>query len=354
VTTLSRYVVGRFLLAFLGSLLILALAVLVVDMLLYLQAILETESSAWGVIKALLMRVAAVYLPYLIPVATFTGALFAVGSAARALEILAIKAGGISPVRAMVPIFIAAALLSGLTFVLNETVTIRAAAAMRGAGGAQRGHLSIGDGTIWRHTGRFVYHIVEPDAGVADSAGITLYERNEAGRLLRAIHAREGTELGPDTWEFRAATIRTFDLADPGQPPSIEQFPEITLELKEDRPPPMLRAQLETLPVWDLANASAVNESPALLGVLHHRLTAPLSVLLFALLAVPLGLSVERTRSMATPALRGVGLLFLFLLAREYSTTLAEDSAQLAALTPWMIVLLFGAVGAVSLYRTPT
>ena len=117
----------------------------------------------------------------------------------------------------------------------------------------------------------------------------------------------------------------------------------------------MLRTQIETLPVWDLATiAQGRRGNPGLHALLHQRLTAPLMVLLFALLAVPLGLRVEQTRSLAAPALQGVALLFVFLLAREYATALPTESATVAGLAPWLTVLLFGSWSAYLLYRTPT
>jgi len=79
VSTLSRYVASRFLRAFLGAFVILALSVLVVDMLLNLEDVLEAERSLSGALRFLALRLASVYLPYLLPVATFTGAFFAVG-----------------------------------------------------------------------------------------------------------------------------------------------------------------------------------------------------------------------------------------------------------------------------------
>ena len=83
VSTLSRYVADplparlRW-----ARCVILALSVLVVDMLLNLEDVLEAERSLLGAIRFLWLRLASVYLPYLLPVATFTGAFF-VGRPAR-------------------------------------------------------------------------------------------------------------------------------------------------------------------------------------------------------------------------------------------------------------------------------
>ena len=75
--------------------------------------------------------------------------------------------------------------------------------------------------------------------------------------------------------------------------------------------------------------------------------------LLFAVLAVPLGLSVERTRSLALPALQGVGILFAFVCFREYGSGLSTQGPLAAALVPWLVITLFFAFGAWRLTRVP-
>ena len=77
-------------------------------------------------------------------------------------------------------------------------------------------------------------------------------------------------------------------------------------------------------------------------------------VLVFALLAVPLGLRVERTRSLALPALQGVTLLFLFLLAREYGASFGAAGAVSAVVAPWSTLLVFAGLGATLLARADT
>jgi lipopolysaccharide export system permease protein len=345
--------------AFTGSILILALVLLVVDMLLNLGDVLEAESTIGGAILVLLQRSAATYLPYLIPVATFTGAFFAVGQAARSSELVAIKAGGISPLGALLPVFAVSVLIALFALVLNETVTLRAATALHaGRGGGSLGEVTLRSGTIWYHTGRFIYNIRDPQPGSNTVRDVRVFERDEAGRLVRLVAAEEATRLAPHQWSFKGATVRRFDAEQAKQPPTLERAEEVTLELGEDRTPHLQQAELVVLPLGTLSDyVSAVLADGGNPGraraLLHSRLTIPFLVILFALLAVPLGLSVEQTRSLALPALQGVGLLFVFLLVREYGASFGARGELSAALAPWLTLVVFFAFGGWRLSRVP-
>jgi LPS export ABC transporter permease LptG len=355
VSTLSRYVATRFLRAFAGAFVILALSVLVVDMLLNLEDVLEAERSFSGALRFLGLRLASVYLPYLLPVATFTGAFFAVGLLARSREIIAIKAGGISPLLALIPVFIASVFIAILALLANETLTVGASAALAKQSGAAGGGVELRAGTIWYHTGRYVYNIRSADAGSDSVRDIRVFERNDAGRMVRLIQAARARRLAPHEWRFEGATVRTFDPDRPEIPPRVERAREITLRLEEERSPRLLQAEIAALPVWTLSRYVQASPLDARArSLLHQRLTGPLLVLLFALLAVPLALRVERTRSLALPALEGVVVLFAFLLAREYGASFSSASAAAAVAAPWAILLAFAGLGAFQLSRVET
>lgn len=358
-TTLWRYVTIRFVSAFLASVGILALVVLVVDMLLNMDEIFEAQDTVRGAIRFLVVRNAALYLPYLIPVATFTGAFFAVGNAARHHEIVAIKAGGVSPLRALLPVVAVSVVIAGLALVLTETITIRSTAALDALSGREgAGQISLRSGTIWYHTGRFVYNVRNPDAAGEGVDDIHVYERDAKGRLVRRVHAAHAVRLAPNRWRFEDATVRVFDPDDPLQPPRIERAEQIELALSSDRSPRLLQRELAALPLWELSDyVGAVLESGGDPGraraQLHARLTGPLLAVLFAVLALPLGLRVETTRNLALPALQGVGILFVFLLAREYGMSFSRHGALSAAIVPWTVLVVFLAWGGFQLARVP-
>jgi len=358
VKTLWRYISVRFLRSFLASLVILALVVVIVDTLLNLQEVLEATDTLWGAVQMLFMRTASLYLAYLIPFAMFAGVFLSLGLAARSREILAMKAGGINPHRAVLPIFFWAVLISILALILNETVTVPASSSLNERLGMRAGEIYLGSGTIWYHTGRFIYNIRSPDPKEETVQDIRIFERNEAGRLVRLIRAREARREAPGVWRFRGATVRRFDPNAPDAPPSVEHSPEITLELAEDRSPRLLRAELATLPIGTLVRhvitvRAAGDKAPGAEALLSQRLAIPLMVVLFALLAVPLSLRVEETRSIALPAVQAALVLLVFLTAREYAPRFASPETLTASLAPWIVLTAFFAFGAWRLARVP-
>jgi lipopolysaccharide export system permease protein len=344
--------------SFLGSVAILALVVIVVDMLLHLEDVFEATDTLWGAIQTLLMRTASLYLPYLLPFAAFTGVFLSLGLAARSREVLAMKAGGISPLRAIVPVFLWSVAISLAALVLNETVTVPASSTLNEQLGIRPGQIYLRSGTIWYHTGRFIYNIRSSDPTKDTVRDIRVFERDEAGRLIRLIQAERARRKAPSIWLFQDATMRSFDPENPGAPPSVERSPGITLELAEERSPRRLEAELATLPVWTVARhvltvRASGDEAPGAEALLSERLSVPLLVILFALLAIPLSLRIEQTQSVALPAVQAVFLLFLFLMAREYVPRFASLGAVAAALAPWLVLTPFFAFGAWRLARIP-
>jgi len=212
--------------------------------------------------------------------------------------------------------------------------------------------------TIWYHTGRFIYNIRSPDPKEESVRDIRVFERNEAGRLVRLIRGDEARREAPRVWQFRGATVRRFDPATPDAPPSIEHSPLITLELAEDRSPRLLRAELATLPIGTLARhvisvRASGDKAPGAEALLSQRLSIPLMVILFALLAVPLSLRVEQTQSIALPAVQAALILFLFLTAREYAPRFAALGSLATSLAPWLVLTGFFAFGGWRLARVP-
>jgi lipopolysaccharide export system permease protein len=358
VSTLWRHISRRFLAAFAGSLVILTLAVSIVDMLLNLDDILGAKGSLLSAMKFLAMRTGANYLPYLLPVATFLGVFATIGQAARNREVLAMKAGGISPFRALVPIFLISAIIALFALILNESVTVPFRAEVSAYRYGTHGQLAIRGDLVWYHTGRFIYYTpsLESDHGVIRD--FRILERGRDGRLQRFVYAATATQVSKREFTLHDAVIRRFDPNDPDAPPDVERAPEITLTLA-DRDLPELDHEAKALPLNALsayvraALNAGVNAAAACVA-LHARLTLPLLVPLFALLAAPFAFLVEQTKSLARPALQGVGLIALFMVSRDYGDGIAAQAGNVhaAMLVPWLTVLTFATFGAWRLTRT--
>ncbi len=356
--TLWRYYSLRFLQAFAGSLLILALLVVVVDMLLHWGDIMDAEVTLSAALRVLLLRSAASYLIYLIPVAAFAGSFVVIGQATRWLEVMALRAGGVSPLRAFVPLLLLALVLSAFTLWLNETVGRAAAVLVAKQAGLLTDNIELRSGTWWYHSGRVIYSGRDPNRAGSSIRDARIFERDDAGHLIRTVHARSAHRLNEREWRFEQAIVRSFDTTDPTQPPHVTKARSITLPLESLRNLRLDARELAalTLPQLssyiDLAESRGADSGPAR-SILHGRLSAPVLVLLFVVLAIPLALAAERTKSLALPTLQGVAVLSAFLVLREYAGGIAFRLGGPAALLPWLLVAAFLAWSGVRLLRVP-
>jgi lipopolysaccharide export LptBFGC system permease protein LptF len=303
------------------------------------------------------LRTFAQYFAYLVPAASFTGAFFTVAQGARAREIVALKAGGVNPLVVVLPVF-GIAMLAGLGLALvQETAGVRAAAVLAGRTGAMRGELTR-SGAIWYNAGRVIYSARESDPEGERVADIHVLERDERGHLLRQIHAERAVRVSPQQWRFENAVVRSFDPASPTTPPRFERAAGVTLELAADRTPRLHPDELAALTLPTLGDyvsavlAAGGSPGPARF-VFHQRASAPVLCLLFALLAVPLALSIETSAALAQRALEGVVWLAVFLFLRDAAGGAAQPGGPPALWLPWGIVGLFFALAAVRLARSP-
>jgi lipopolysaccharide export LptBFGC system permease protein LptF len=355
--TLWRHYALRFGRAFAAALFILTLLVIAVDSLLELDEIPASERTLLAAVTRVGLHVFAQYLSYLVPAACFGAAFFTVAQSARSREVVALKAGGVNPLVAFLPLF-ALALVAGLALALvQETVGVRAAGRLAAGKNAVRGEVTR-SGAIWYNAGRVIYSARESDAHGERVADIHVLERDAEGRLLRRIHAERAVRLSPQQWRFEEAVIRTFDPAVPSTPPRFERAAEITLELAADRTPRLHPDELAALTLPTLGDyvsavlAAGGSPGPARLAY-HLRASAPPLCLLFALLAVPLALTVESSGALARRLLQGVGAFGLVLLVRDAAGGFAQAGGSPALWLPWATLALFFAAAAVQLVRAP-
>jgi lipopolysaccharide export system permease protein len=352
---LPRYFLARFVVAFAAVLVVLVLAVGVVELLGDFDDVVGSSEGFAGALLFVALRIPSQWLPLLVPVAAFVAAFVALGTAARSLEFVAIKAGGVSPLRVLVPVVLAGVVVSGLGLAANETLGIRAHEAWRRHVGGED-QVEFRRGSFWYHKGRYVYNVRDADPQARQLREVAIFELDGDGQLVRSIQAARARIDGDGRWQLEDAVIRRFEPGAPDAPASFERVAHTELVLTEELA--LLEAGVEGLSIADLREyreerAPGDPEAIRAQALLHDRITEPLSAFAFVLLAIPLGLKVERTRSLAVPALQGVGALFAFWMLREYAVTLASQGVVDPTATPWLILAAFAAASAWLLARTP-
>ncbi len=351
---LSRYFLVSYLNLFILILIGSTIAIVVIEMMLNFDDILEDREGGRNIATYLFLRVPAYYLRDLFPVTSFAAVLFCLGLPARAHEITAIKSGGISPRRVVIPVLAAATLLSAVDLLLNESVVLAASRKWNRQGNSA-GEITFRQGSFWYHRANAIYNIQEADEEDGTLGGVSVFELNPRGRLLRSIQA-ERVEVRDGTWRFFDVTQRVFDPSRPAAPPKTSRLREWDRVVATEKDLEMLEASARTLSLLNLndyieAQNREGRDTTRYQALYHSRLAEPLTVLIFALIAIPLGLSVESSRSLATASLYGVVALGVFYTARTTAGLFATGGFASAIISPWLILVGFGGYGVWQLNR---
>jgi len=357
VRILSRYFLLSYLKLFVAILFSSMIAVMVIEMMLNFDEILEHHEESIGIATYLFLRVPSYYLRDLIPVSSFAAIFFCLGLPARAHEITAIKSGGISPQRTVIPLLAAASILSGIALLLNESVVLQATREwerQKNPGG----EITFRQSSFWYHRGNAIYNVQEADKESRTLYGVSVFELNPQGRLIRSIRAKQ-VEVGDDSrWLIRDGTERIFVPSRPADPPRISHLREWQRDVAAEKDLAMLESSAQTLSLPNLrgyieAQIREGRDTTRFQALYHSRLAEPLSVLLFALLAIPLALCVEQSRSLASSALYGIVILGIFYTARTMADMFAASGFASTIISPWMTLTAFGGYGVWQLYRIP-
>ncbi len=354
--TVWRHYAARFLRASAAAFAILALLLIAVDAMLHLGSLFEQARTPLEALRFLIDRAAGTYAEYLLPISAFVAAFWCAGTATLQREVLALKAGGVSPLAAFAPLLLLALGLSALQASAIERFGVNAAAALAQRRNPAGGDAQLRGGAAWVHAGRVVYVAREVDAARGIAREVRLYERDAAGRLVRTISAARAQRLAPQRWRFEDALVREFPSGDRFAPPREHREAVALLDLPSERRPRLRRDELAGLPREALeaylASAAAAGIDPGDARiVLHNRLSAPMAVFVFALLGFGLAMRSDGRRSLARAALQGAALLVLLLTARDIGSTFAARSAPLAATFPWLTLAALGGLGLLLLGR---
>jgi lipopolysaccharide export system permease protein len=316
---------------------------------------IASSSGAAAALHLLWVRLASYYLRDLLPIASFTAAFITFAWAGRAMELVAIQAGGIRLARVVIPVLGAALILSLASAILHETVILRAEQAWNARVRGEGEEIDYGRQAFWYHKGRTITNITKADAGTRTLFGVEIFERTEAGTIARVVRAERVHIDESGLWQIKDGRIWTFDPDNADAPPRLNENVEIALDLDAVRGDALLGAEPGLLPLPTLArylDAQADVSSSnyrRLRNRYHARLTQPWLVFVFAFLALPFGLQVDQTGRIMRPAIGAAGVLGLFFFFRSAGMTLAQQEVLPIGFAPWLSMGLFVLLTAFSL-----
>jgi LPS export ABC transporter permease LptG len=357
VRTLSRYFLASYLKLFVTILFASMVAIAIVEMLLNFDQVLDDHAGISGVARYLFLRLPAYYFRDLIPATSFAAALFCIGQAARSRELMAAKAGGVSPRTMVVPILLAATLLSATALMINETWVLAASRATNRPSDESE-QVSFKRGSFWYQRGDTIYNVQEAAPDTRTLHGVQVFETTPAGRLQQSTQAEVVRVDEEHRWHMQNATIRTFDPEMPTSLPAVEHLDEAILTVAAERDLALLHARANTLSLSELREYIRVRsedrrDTVRYREMMHARIAGPFSVLAFSLIAIPLGLAVERRHSLPAAAVFGIAILGVYYTVRTTASMLVDDGLPASAFGPWFLIATLFAFGTLRFFRTP-
>jgi lipopolysaccharide export system permease protein len=351
VRILSHYFVSRFLGLFV---MVLAAAILVlatIELVLNLDELSEARgpevASSFETLRVLGLRLTSYYLADIIPVASFVAAFLTFALSGRATEILAIEAGGIPPVRIIVPVLVTALILSLATALLHETVILDADRIWSGQTDAPEEELDFGRSAFWMRTGPMITRVGRADEASRSLYDVEIFDRAANGAVARVILA-DRVEVDPSgRWRIQDARIWRFDPRRVEVAPRFEEHATVELDPSSMNAHVLRGADPVHLPIRKLHRylAAKPTDPPSVLrrmrAQLHERLASPWLVLVFAWLAIPMALRVDQRGHIAGPAVAAVVLLATFFMAQTAGESLAQQELFPVGWTPWLTIATF-------------
>lgn len=356
---LSHYFVARFLGLFVMVLAAAFMVLATIELVLNLDDLTgaagDDGSGVLDTLRALGLRLTSYYLADVIPVASFVAAFTAFALSGRAMEVLAVEAGGVRPGRIIAPVLWTALILSLATALLHETVILRADRIWSGTIESGPEQIDFGRKAFWMHAGPMITRVGGADPVSRTLHDVEIFERSATGAVVRIIRT-DRVHVEPDGhWRIEDARTSKFDPRDAEADPVYAASTAVELDPNAMNANVLRGADPTHLPIRSLARYLAADptDPPSTLrrmrARLHERLASPWLVLVFAWLAIPLGLRVDQRGRVAGPAVASIVVLALFFVTQSAGQTLAQQQLFPVGLTPWLTMAIFSAAAAVAL-----
>ncbi|MBI4248608.1 MAG: LptF/LptG family permease, partial [Elusimicrobia bacterium] len=118
---LTRYVMKSFFIPFAAGIFVFSLLIFLGNFFERLDSLIKSPASLWAILQFLWLET-PYWMVLIIPIATLTASMLAIGGWIRSREYLAFQAAGIAPAQMLRPLFYCASLVALLSFAAQETV----------------------------------------------------------------------------------------------------------------------------------------------------------------------------------------------------------------------------------------
>ena len=291
------------------------------------------------------------------PVATLVAVMITLTIMARASEIVAFKAGGVSLFRLSAPIVVVTLIISLAMFILSDVVSPKTTAVANSIWQGQvrdRLNTSTVVEDVWLKGIRQIQHLGSYDEADGRVRDITLIFTDDDMNLSRRIEAKTGRFTDGQLWlsEVAEKNYRQTGV-DNARVFTLKRHNFLVLENWPTPPPGFGRAdqksdELSVAELWrTIDRLKAEGFGPVRQRVdLQFKFSFALLPLIMVVVGLPIGFWKEKGGSIALGLASGLGLSFIYLITMEMARSLGYSSLLppiVAAWLPNLIFLLFGA-----------
>ncbi|WP_447760519.1 LPS export ABC transporter permease LptG [Sphingopyxis panaciterrae] len=311
----------------------------------------NSDSDVWRYVGLRLPQIIETFLPF----SVLLGTILTLITLNQNSEVIAMKASGMSAHQVLAPLFLAALLVAGVSFVFNERIVTRSNAALSVWQKVQYAQVPKDSGVrsnIWVRAGDDLINAqtVQTGGPAVELGKITIYERTQG--VLSSILSADSARAVDGGWELTNA--KRF-LRRSG---TLEPLGNI-VAAKGVRPDQFTLAQVDgdELPFLQLQSAIADLEAAgrpvdALKGVLWHKISGPLSAILMPLLGAVAAFGLARSGKLFVRAILGMALGFAYFVADNFALAMGDLGAYSPFLAAWGPFILFALIGEMILIRT--
>lgn len=355
--TLTWYLAKTFMTRILAVLIMLVLVLMMLDLLSNTAEILAHPGNG----QAELLRYVSLRVPQLIarflPYSVLLATIITLATFNQNSEVIAMKAAGLSAHQILAPLVLAATLVAGFSFVFNERIVTRATGSLKAWEAADYGPVPDDPSlraNVYLNDGNDVM-LASSVAGTGAQTvlrGVTFYERDDAGMIVRQLRAPVARWADPG-WrleqarEFDVDTAAATALAEP-----VTVAPGITLGQLTLR-----KIDADAEPIGELRDSIAALDSAGrrtaeLEGKWWHKISGPLSALLMPLLGAVAGFGLARSGHLLARAVIGMALGFAFFVVDNAALAMGGFGGYPPLLAAWAPFVLFFLLGETVLIRT--
>jgi LPS export ABC transporter permease LptF len=327
-----------------------ALAVAALTIMLIMQTLFElmdmliNKRVAWTYIVKLLAYRLPAFLVVTFPISLLASSELAIGNLSTNGEITAMRAGGISLRRIMIPFITAALAISILAFLINDYIVPEANHISQNIIREivlKKGPPNIRRNVFFRDAENRYFYINRLDEKNMIMQDIMIYEMTRE-KFPRMITAKTGKWV-VDTWKLENGTIYNYD--EEGKITYEMSFVNMDIIVKEDLQKFFKNQRTPQEMSRQLAGADTKNFEVDL----YIKYSVPFSGLIFVLLGVPLGLRVKRG-SKATGVILSIVLVLLYYVLLSTTRSMGRGGMLIPFLAAWLPNIIFGILGGLIIF----